>query len=124
MDKEIMELTRDMFKSGDMYRQLKRQPESKYKKKKKSLLKQNKQQCRALQNYEEPKREHDAPTMDEQNNSVIIWSISDNIFPKVLHKQRWTDSVEQCDDKNYKHIFSIFDNIFVHIFAYKDYFKI
>lgn len=76
-----MKLTKDMFEAGNMYSRL--QLESKSKNKRKSLSKQNKQHRKSIQIYEESKREHPL-ILDEQNNSVVVWSISDNIFPKVF----------------------------------------
>lgn len=82
MDKARMKLTKDMFEAGVVYQKLKSQLDSKCKKRRKS--KQNKQ-------YKAP--EHDeqlivgqetVPITDEQNNSVVIWSANDNIFPKVI----------------------------------------
>lgn len=85
MDEERRKLTKDMFEAGDMYQGLKNQLEFKSKKKSKSPFKPNKQ-YKALQNDEESmiKREN-TPILEPQNNSVIIWSISDNIFPKVIY---------------------------------------
>lgn len=85
MDEERRKLTKDMFEAGDMYQELKNQLEFKSKKKLKSPFKPNKQ-YKALQNEEESmiKREN-TPILEPQNNSVIIWSISDNIFPKVIN---------------------------------------
>lgn len=84
MEKERMKLTKDMFEAGDMYKRLKSQEKLQSKKRRKSSLKENKQH-KVLQNEEESmiKRENTS-IIDEQNNSVIIWSVNDNIFPKVI----------------------------------------
>jgi len=80
MDGERMKLTKDMFEAGDVYQRSKSRHVLKTEKRKKLSSKQHK----VLQNDEElmTKREN-TPMVDEQNNAVIIWSISDNIFPKV-----------------------------------------
>lgn len=74
MKTERMKLTKDMFEAGYKYQKLKNQS----KKRKKSSLGQNK----VIQNCEDLliKREN---TVYEQN-AVIIWSINDNMFPKVF----------------------------------------
>lgn len=85
MTKERLKLTKDMFEAGDKYRRLKRQQDSKFKNKSKTLSKQDKQ-YKTLQNDEEFKiKQENTPLINEQNNSVVIWSISDNIFPKVFY---------------------------------------
>lgn len=78
MEAERMKLTKDMFEAGYMYQKLNDQS----KKRKKSLSRQN----QLIQNCEDSmiKREN-APPIDEQN-SVIIWSINDNMFPKVFQR--------------------------------------
>lgn len=81
MVKERMKLTKDMFEAGDMCQQLKSQLESK--KRRKSSTKQNKQH-KTFQNRKKPAINiENMPFIEEQNNSVIIWSVSDNIHPKV-----------------------------------------
>lgn len=84
MEEETMKLTKDMFEAGDNFRRLKNQQYSKIKNKNKTPSKQN-TQYKILQNDEESKiKRENMPLLDEQNNSVIIWSIEDNIFPKVI----------------------------------------
>eukprot|EP00102_Acyrthosiphon_pisum_P020917 XP_016658127.1 PREDICTED: uncharacterized protein LOC100571197 [Acyrthosiphon pisum] len=79
MEKERMKLTKDMFEAGDMYQKLKYQLENKTKKRRKSSSKH-----KLLKNDEVPKIKRENTTvMDEQNNSVFIWSVSDNIYPKL-----------------------------------------
>lgn len=81
MEKERMKLTKDMFEAGDIHKRLKIQEDLKSKKRRKSSTK-----YKVLQNEEESiiKRENTSIT-NEQNNSVIIWSINDNILPKVFN---------------------------------------
>lgn len=70
-----MKLTKEMFEAEDICKK------SKYNKKDKTKLIK---QYALLQNDQESmiKRES-TPLIDEQNNAVIVWSISDNVFPKV-----------------------------------------
>lgn len=83
MEKERMKLTKDMFEAGEMYQKLKYQLENKTKKRRKSSSKHKSQK-----NDEIPKiKRENTPLIDEQNNSVLIWSVSDNIFPKVFNIQ-------------------------------------
>lgn len=83
MEKERMKLTKDMFEAGDMYQKLKYQLEYKTKKRRRSSSKH-----KSLKNDEVPKIKRESSTvMDDQNNSVIIWSVSDNIYPKVFNIQ-------------------------------------
>lgn len=75
METERMKLTKDMFEAGYKYQKLKDQS----KKKKKSLSRRNK----LIQNCDDSMiRQENAPPIVKQN-SVIIWSINDNMFPKV-----------------------------------------
>ena len=71
-----MKLTKDMFEAGDMYKKSKLKQKTKSKLKKQYALIQNDQESMI-------KRES-TPLIDEQNNAVIIWSISDNVFPLVF----------------------------------------
>lgn len=82
MERERKKLSKDMFEAGDMYKTLKIQENLKTRKRRKSSIK-----YKALQNEEESiiKRENTS-ILNEQNNSVIIWSINDNILPKVFTK--------------------------------------
>jgi len=75
-----MKLTKDMFEAGDIHKRLKIQEDLKSKKRRKSSMK-----YKILHNEEESiiKRENTS-LINEQNNSVIIWSINDNILPKVF----------------------------------------
>lgn len=85
MEKERMKLTKDMFEANDKFRQLKSQQYSKFKNKNKAPSTQYK----ILQNDVESKiKRENTPLLNEQNNSVVIWSIDNNIFPKVLNKLR------------------------------------
>jgi len=80
MEKERIKLTKDMFEAGDMSQKLKYQLEFKSKKRRKSLSKH-----KSMINDEVPKNKNvNIPIMDDQNNSVFIWSVNDNIFPKVF----------------------------------------
>jgi len=89
MVKERKKLTKDMFEAGEMYQKLKYQLEYKTKKRRKSSSKH-----KSLKNDEVPKiKSENIPIMDEQNNSVIIWSVSDNIFPKVINIQLYRCTV-------------------------------
>lgn len=84
MEKEKMKLTKDMIEAGDMYQKLKFKLDFKSKKRRKSSLKH-----KTLKNDDLLKtRRENTQITDDQNNSVIIWSVSDNIFPKVftIHK--------------------------------------
>jgi len=86
MEKERMKLTKDMFEAGEMYQKLKYQLEYKTKKRRKSSSKH-----KQPKNDEVPKiKSENTPVMDEQNNSVIIWSVSDNIFPKVFNRKLYS----------------------------------
>ncbi|XP_060848211.1 dynein axonemal intermediate chain 3-like isoform X2 [Rhopalosiphum padi] len=79
MEKERIKLTKDMFEAGDMSQKLKYQLEFKSKKRRKSLSKH-----KSMINDEVPKnKSENIPIMDDQNNSVFIWSVNDNIFPKL-----------------------------------------
>lgn len=78
-----MKLTKDMFEAGDMYQRLKSQQDMKSKKRKKSLLNQNRQYKMIPNDEESILKQENMSLVDEQNNSVVIWSIDDNIFPKV-----------------------------------------
>lgn len=82
-----MQLVKDMFEAGEGYSKSKIDIENKSQKKRKLSSKQKKQH-KASRNYEEPvaKRENTSIIDEQNNNSVIIWSIDDNIFPKVLIK--------------------------------------
>lgn len=82
MDKDRMKLTKDKFEAGVMYQKLKSQLDSKCKKRRKS--KQNKQHKAPEYGEELIVGQETTPITDEQNNSVVIWSVSDNIFPKVI----------------------------------------
>lgn len=78
-----MKLTKDMFEAGDIYRKLKHKLGMK--KKRKSLSKPDKQ-YNIFQNNDEPMiKQQNTPLIEKQKNSVIVWSISDNIFPKVFN---------------------------------------
>lgn len=80
MEKERMKLTKDMFEAGDTCQKLKYQLEFKSRKRRKSSSKH-----KSLTNDEVPKNKlENIPIIDDHNNSVFIWSISDNIFPKVF----------------------------------------
>uniref|UniRef100_A0A2S2R2B2 WD repeat-containing protein 63 n=1 Tax=Sipha flava TaxID=143950 RepID=A0A2S2R2B2_9HEMI len=76
METERIKLTKDMFEAGYKHQKLKNQS----KKRKKSSLGQNK----VIRNCEDPlmKRENVPPVYEQ--NSVIIWSINDNMFPKLI----------------------------------------
>ncbi|CAH1731486.1 unnamed protein product [Aphis gossypii] len=79
MEKERMKLTKDMFEAGDTCQKLKYQLEFKSRKRRKSSSKH-----KSLTNDEVPKNKlENIPIIDDHNNSVFIWSISDNIFPKL-----------------------------------------
>ncbi|XP_025202203.1 uncharacterized protein LOC112599497 [Melanaphis sacchari] len=79
MEKERMKLTKDMFEAGDMCQKLKYQLEFKNKNRRKSSSKH-----KTNINYEVSKNKREKTIMDDQNNSVFIWSVSDNIFPKLI----------------------------------------
>lgn len=87
LNEDKMKLTKDMFEAGDMRQRSRSRSEQglKFKKRRKSSLKPD-EQYKIIQNEEESniKREN-MSILDDQNNSVIIWSISDNIFPKVFY---------------------------------------
>lgn len=83
MEKERMKLTKDMFEAGDIYRKLKHK--QRMKNKRKSLSKPDKQ-YNIFQNNDEPMtKPQNTPSIEKQKNSVIVWSISDNICPKVFN---------------------------------------
>lgn len=71
-----MKLTKEMFEAGDICKQFKCNKKTKTKLIKQYALLQNDQESMI-------KRES-TPLIDEQNNAVIVWSISDNVFPKVI----------------------------------------
>lgn len=71
-----MKLAKDMFEAGDMYKR------SKYKQKTKSTL--NKKYALIQNDQESMIKRESTPLIDEQNNAVIVWSISDNVFPQVF----------------------------------------
>jgi len=71
-----MKLAKDMFEAGDKYKISKSKQKTKRKLNKQYALIQNDQESMI-------KRES-TPLIDEQNNSVIVWSISDNVFPQVF----------------------------------------
>lgn len=71
-----MKLAKDMFKAGDIYKI------SKTKKKIKSKL--NKQYALIQNDQESMIKRESTPLVDDQNNVVIVWSISDNVFPQVF----------------------------------------
>lgn len=82
MDTERMKLSKDMFDAGVMYQKLKSQLDSKCKKRRKS---KQKTQYKAQEHNEELFIGRETtPITNEQNNSVVIWSVNDNIFPKVI----------------------------------------
>jgi len=70
-----MKLTKEMFEAGDICKKSKCNKKNKTKLIKQYALLQNDQESMI-------KRES-TPLIDEQNNAVIVWSISDNVFPKV-----------------------------------------
>lgn len=71
-----MKLAKDMFKAGDIYKI------SKTKQKIKSKL--NKQYALIQNDQESMIKRESTPLVDDQNNVVIVWSISDNVFPQVF----------------------------------------
>ncbi|CAI6355721.1 unnamed protein product [Macrosiphum euphorbiae] len=73
--KDKMKLAKDMFEAGDKYKISKSKQKTKRKLNKQYALIQNDQESMI-------KRES-TPLIDEQNNSVIVWSISDNVFPQL-----------------------------------------
>ncbi|CAH1731756.1 unnamed protein product [Aphis gossypii] len=73
--KNKMKLTKEMFEAGDICKQFKCNKKTKTKLIKQYALLQNDQESMI-------KRES-TPLIDEQNNAVIVWSISDNVFPKL-----------------------------------------
>lgn len=83
MEQERMKLTKDLFEAGDVYQKFKSHQKLKPKKRKKSTLKQNKQDKVIHDSENVIFKQIDMPTVTEQNNCVIIWSIGSNIFPKV-----------------------------------------
>lgn len=76
-----LKLTKDMFEAGDMYKKFKYKQKNNHNQKIKHKLNAK---YAVIQNDEESKiKRESTPLIDEQNNAVIIWSISDNVFPKV-----------------------------------------
>lgn len=66
-----------MFEAGDKCKK------SKFNKKNKTKL--NKEYALLQNDQESMIKRESTPLIEEQNNAVIIWSISDNVFPKVLY---------------------------------------
>ncbi|XP_050527751.1 uncharacterized protein LOC126897863 isoform X2 [Daktulosphaira vitifoliae] len=85
IDEENFKLASDMLKAGDLYRKYKKQQNSTTKRKRKKSPARQKGDYKLILNDDELKdNREENPLAKEQNNPVVIWSIADNIFPKVL----------------------------------------
>lgn len=81
MTKERIKLTKDLFEAGDVFKIIKSRSKVKKNKKKFKLKKQYK----ILENESDFKiKRENTQIAYEQSNAVIIWSVINKFFPKVI----------------------------------------